>query len=153
MIRGLHHIALVTADIERAKQFYCDVFEFEVLFDYEWGSDDEAFNSVIGMRGTAAKMCLLKGKNSYFELFEYLSPGSETDPQALCASDRGFRHLAFEVDDVDAVWKKLQTHGGIAMNEPVSLPGGLVAVYCRDPFGNIIELLQTGGPMPSLQDI
>ena len=44
MIRGLHHPPLVTADIERAKQFYCDVFEFEALFDYEWGSD-ETFNS------------------------------------------------------------------------------------------------------------
>ena len=101
MIRGLHHPALVTADIERAKQFYCDVFEFEALFDYEWGSDDETFNSVIGMGGTVAKKCLLKGKNSYLELFEYLSPDSEADPQSLNASDR-----AISSRSADSAWRR-----------------------------------------------
>jgi len=152
MIRGIHHAALVTPDLEQAKQFYCEVFELEALFDYEWGPDETTFNSLIGMEGTAAKMCLLKGKNSYLELFEYLAPNSEVEPKALTASDRGIRHLAFEVDDVKAVWEKVQAHGGVAMNKPISVPGGLVAVYCRDPFGNIIELIQPGGPMPSLQE-
>ncbi len=83
------------------EQFYCDVFEFEALFDYEWGSDDETFNSVIGMRGTVVKMCLLKGKNSYLELFEYLSPDSEADPHSLNASDR-----AISSRSADSAWRR-----------------------------------------------
>ena len=152
MIQGIHHAALVTPDLEQAKRFYCEVFEFAALFDYEWGPDDSTFNSLIGMEGTAAKMCLLKGKNAYLELFEYLAPGSEESPSSLHAGDLGIRHLAFEVKEVHAVRDRLEAHGGAAVAEPISVPGGLVAAYCRDPFGNIIELIQPGGPMPPLAD-
>lgn len=153
MIRGLHHAALVTPDLERAKKFYCDVFEFKLLFDYEWGVDDEVFHRVVGLPGSVAKMCLLRGGNTYLELFEYRAPSSRADPSSLNANDYGIRHLAFEVDDVHEVRSRFQAHGGITMDQPVSVPDGPVSVYCRDPFGNLIELIQPGGPMPGLGDI
>jgi hypothetical protein len=30
---------------------------------------------------------------------------------------------------------------------------GATVVYCRDPFGTIIELMSTGGSMASLDDL
>jgi predicted enzyme related to lactoylglutathione lyase len=39
--------------------------------------------------------------------------------------------------------------GGTQLGEVITIPGGAPAVvYCRDPFGNIIEFLKPGGRMP-----
>ena len=40
--------------------------------------------------------------------------------------------------------------GGQKMNDPFSVPGGATAVYCRDPFGNLLELVEPGGRFPPL---
>lgn len=153
MIKGLHHVGIVTDDLEKAKRFYCGVFGFTVFSESAWSEDNDTFNTIIGMRGSAARFCMLRGPNCYLELFEYSSPASSEDPRLRQASDRGLRHMMFEVDDVGAAWSKVRELGGIVMNEPVSVPGGPTVIYCRDPFGNLLELAQPAGRMPSLDDL
>ncbi|MGA1370165.1 MAG: VOC family protein [Pseudomonadales bacterium] len=153
MIRGLHHVGIVTSDLEKAKHFYCGVFGFEVYSESEWRADNAMFNTIIAMGGSAARFCMLKGPNTYLELFEFISPGSSVDPARLQPSDHGFRHLMFEVDDVLETWSKVKEYGGIVMNPPVDVPGGPCVTYCRDPFGNLIELARPAGRMPSLEDL
>lgn len=36
MIRGLHHGAIATNDVERLFAFYRDLFALEVVLDYTW---------------------------------------------------------------------------------------------------------------------
>ena len=56
----------------------------------------------------------------------------------------GFGHIAFEVDDVDAVLKTLLAAGGGQIGERIvaDYPNNVVAtlVYATDPEGNIVEL-------------
>jgi len=153
LVLGLHHVGIVTPDIERAKKFYCEVFEFEVYSQSEWKADNPVFNKIIAMDGSAAKFCMLKGKNSFLELFEFAAPPTKQAPDRLQPSDMGLRHLMFEVSDVWAVWRKVRDHGGIVMNEPVDVEGGPRVIYCRDPFGNLIELATPAGRMPKLETI
>lgn len=150
MIKGLHHVGIVTSDLEKAKRFYCGVFDFEIYSESEWKPENVVFNTIIGMEGSAAKFCMLKGVNTYLELFEFTEPHSSVDPAQLMPSDRGFRHLMFEVEDVHVVWEKVRQHGGIIMNAPVDVSGGPRVIYCRDPFGNLLELAEPAGRMPSL---
>ena len=153
LVLGLHHVGIVTPDIERAKQFYCDVFEFEVYSQSEWKSDNAVFNRIIAMEGSAAKFCMLKGRNTYLELFEYVTPATIQKPAELQPSDMGIRHLMFEVSDVWAVWRKVRDCGGAVMNEPLDVDGGPRVIYCRDPFGNLLELAEPAGRMPRLEDV
>ena len=55
--------------------------------------------------------------------------------------DPGIRHIAFEFDDLHAACDLFKAKGGTLHGDPVSL-GHTWAIYGRDPFGNIIELMQ-----------
>ena len=63
----------------------------------------------------------------------------------------GFGHIAFEVDDVAAVLKKLRVAGGGQIREQIvtDYPNNVVAtiVYDIDPEGNIVELQNWGYPI------
>ena len=56
-------------------------------------------------------------------------------------SDLGYPHFALEVKDVEAEHKRLSEAGMSFVGPPVDV-GSQKAVYGRDPFGNIIELLE-----------
>jgi lactoylglutathione lyase len=50
----------------------------------------------------------------------------------------GFTHIALEINDLEAVQKKL-AELEIATTEIVQLPDGGVLMFIRDPDGNVIE--------------
>lgn len=56
----------------------------------------------------------------------------------------GFGHIAFEVENVDAILKKILAAGGGQIGERIvaDYPDNVVAsfVYATDPEGNIVEL-------------
>jgi catechol 2,3-dioxygenase-like lactoylglutathione lyase family enzyme len=148
MLVGFHHPGIVVSDLEQAQQFYGEALGFEPIRRDDW---DESFSDlvekVIGVKNTAAKCLLLKGQNCFLELFEYLSPPSQGDPKKECANDFGIAHLAFQVIDIFAACERLKAAGAITHGEPVQVGAGY-SIYCRDPFGNIIELAQIGADEP-----
>ena len=57
---------------------------------------------------------------------------------------RGYGHLAFEVDDVAAIYDRLLAHGGqrwgSVSERAIPGLGTITFVYAKDPDGNLIEL-------------
>jgi len=149
----LHHPGIVVPDLEAAANFYSTLTGFEIVRETSWTTDHVIFNKVVGLKGSAARLCLLRGKNSYLELFEYSAPASNAVPGEREASDYGIRHLCFEVVSVATVLKQVVALGGSQINDPVTNESGTTAVYCRDPFGNLLELVapSPAGPFPSLR--
>ena len=151
MIIGLHHPGIVVPDLDKAREFYEKMFGFELIMEESWEAPDEIYDQGTGLRNSAARGCFMKGGNCYLELWEYSSPPSSGDPRSQGANDYGIRHLCFEVDDVKAEWDRLKKLGGIHMNPPVLFDDkGNGVIYCRDPFGNIIEFATAGEGTPSL---
>ena len=68
------------------------------------------------------------------------------------ANDHGIRHLCFQVDDVEEALARVIELGGGKMNEPVTNELGITCVYCRDPFGNLLELIKPAGGFPSIKN-
>jgi catechol 2,3-dioxygenase-like lactoylglutathione lyase family enzyme len=132
------------------------MFGFKVHHKKSWNVSDTTYNQIVGLDRSSVRGYLMQGQNCYLELYEYATPPSAEDPKKLGANDYGIRHLGFEVDDVRKEWRRLKELGGIHMNEPGVLdPDGGGAVYCRDPFGNIIELTNAGestGYYPSVTE-
>jgi len=60
------------------------------------------------------------------------------------SDDLGFSHIAFAVDDVVAIAKKVIEHGGCAVGEfterKVEAVGWLTIQYMADPEGNLVEI-------------
>jgi len=152
MFRGLHHPGIVVPDLEQAVVFYCELAGFKKVRETSWREDNAAFNQVVGLEGSAARLCMLQGANCYLEIFEYSAPVSDASPAVRGANDLGIRHLCFEVDDVALAAVKVVALGGSKINDPVTNDAGITAVYCRDPFGNLLELVAPvpGGSFRSL---
>ncbi len=153
-IRGIHHTGLVVRDLEAAIAFYSTLLDMEVIERDRWRAPDPAADSAVGLEGSSADGVMLRGSGSYLELWQYHSPARlGGDPAERGAHELGLRHLAIEVDDVDAALSRLVDLGGLRTSDPMQMPGGGAAVYCRDPFGTIIELMSCGSALASLDDL
>jgi len=100
-INRIHHIAIISNDYEKSKQFYTHVLGFKI--------EKEVFRK----ERSSFKLDLsLKGQY-LIELFSFPNP-----PKRLSRPEgAGLRHLAFEVDDLQENIDLLAEHGVIA--EPV----------------------------------
>ena len=154
-IRGIHHAGLVVDDLDAAIAFYGDLLAMEVVERDSWRSPAPAEDQATGLEGSSAEGVMMRGSNSYLELWQYLAPEQVgDDPATRGANERGLRHLAIEVDDVSAALAQVVELGGSKMGDPLRIDDtGAAAVYCRDPFGTILELMAVGDSMASLNDL
>ena len=149
MILAFAHPGLVVSDLEKARKFYQQMFGFEVISKEGW-QDSPEMDRAVGLQNSSCRGLMMKGHNCFLELFEFDSSSSDqTSVQELNADTPGIRHLAFYVDDCKAEYQRLKDLGGIALGEPAGDDQNGYAVYCRDPFGNIIELAEIPDPLES----
>ena len=153
MILAFAHPGLVVPDLEKARQFYQQMFGFEVISKEGW-QDSPEMDRAVGLKNSSCRGLMMKGHNCFLELFEFDATSSDkTALSQLNADAPGIRHLAFYVDDCKAEYQRLKNLGGIALGEPAGDDQTGYAVYCRDPFGNIIELAEIPGPQESPLDL
>jgi glyoxylase I family protein len=124
-LRAIHHAALIASDYARSKAFYVDVLGLRVV----------AENSRAARQSWKLDLALPDG--SQIELFSF--PGAPPRPSRPEA--QGLRHLAFHVDDLDAVVAHLNDHG-VAV-EPVRVDEftGARYTFFADPDGLPLELV------------
>lgn len=149
MIRGIHHVALSTPDLDRLVAFYTDVIGFTPAFETRW-HDKEVIDRIVALPGSAARSAMLRSGNAFLEIFEYSAPvGALADP-GRGANDHGYTHFCLDVVDIDAEYERLCAAGMTFHCPPPptdELGGGLLrATYGRDPDGNIIELQEILDP-------
>ena len=100
------------------------------------------------IRGEHLRLPGYEDKQPTLEIFSY-NDWVEGGSQQI--NRIGFGYIAFEVDDVSAVLKKLQVAGGGQIREQIvtDYPNNVVAtiVYATDPEGNIVELQNWGYPI------
>ncbi|MEJ6593888.1 VOC family protein [Parasphingorhabdus sp.] len=139
MIKGVHHIAIGVPDIEAGLLFYCDTLGFDLDWRRDISADNEKAGAAVGLPGFEAKMAMLKGSNLCLELWQYSNP----EPRDLRSdpSDLGYPHMALAVEDIEAEYIRLTAAGMTFVGPPADF-GTQKAIYGRDPFGNIIELLE-----------
>ena len=149
MIRGIHHVALSTPDLDRLEVFYTEVLGFERAFESSW-RDRPVIDQIVGLKDSAARNIMLRAGNAYIEIFEYSSPqGRPADPNRP-ACDHGYTHFCLDVRDIDAEYERLSAAGMKFHCPPPSVEqlshGTIRATYGRDPDGNIIEIQEILDP-------
>ena len=53
MIRGIHHTAISTADLERSVRFYRDLLGFEQVFASGWEAGAETADKITGLKDSS----------------------------------------------------------------------------------------------------
>ena len=142
MIKALNHTGFVVRDRDAAVAFYRDVVGLSVISEY--GRKGPGVDQVVGYEGTELRSAVLDlGGGHILELIQYLNPA----PAARPSEERnvlGAAHLAFEVEDVEETFRRLEQGGARVMNPPAELAPGRIGCYLQDPDGNWLELLQLG---------
>lgn len=141
MIHGIDHTAISTPDIQKAIDFYCGVLGFELLMNAGWPRGVEVLDRLTGLRDSASKVAMIRLGDSKIELFEYESPRPKTQDPDRPVNDHGIAHISLRVSDLDAEYERLRAAGVRFHSEPIDL-GLDRGVYGRDPFGNVLELLE-----------
>ena len=120
--RGVHHVALLCADVERTVRFYQELLEFPLTEIFE-NRDYRGSNHFFFDLGHGNLL-------AFFDL-----PGLDLGPYAEVLG--GLHHLAISVEPER--WERLREKLAAA-GVPVQVESG-VSLYFRDPDGARIELL------------
>jgi catechol 2,3-dioxygenase-like lactoylglutathione lyase family enzyme len=143
-VRRINHVNVSVADMDVALTFWEHGLGLPLLGRgrVEYPHLDE----IVGLPDTCIEWAELRvDDGSLVELFRYHRPaGSPVDP---AVNNPGTTHFAFEVDDVDAVVRRLQSLGvPTASPSAVTMPfgdwKGWRCIYVREPNGVTVELLQ-----------
>ncbi|MCZ8520175.1 MULTISPECIES: SMU1112c/YaeR family gloxylase I-like metalloprotein [Paenibacillus] len=124
-INQIHHAAIICSDYEASKRFYTEILGLPVILE-TYRAERRSY-----------KLDLQIG-SAQIELFSFPdAPERLSYPEA-----RGLRHLAFEVDDLDAAAGELVRHG--VEVEPVRTDEttGKRFTFFADPDGLPLELYE-----------
>ena len=149
MIRGMHHISLATADLDRFVHFYRDLLGMTLDRVSPLQPGWEPFETIVGMRETAGKVAQFNLGNMNMEVFCYTHP-TPRPGERRPACDVGIRHIAFDVQDIHAEYERLRAAGVEFISPPQYLQGGeCTSCYFYDPDGNIVEMqeIHAGSPV------
>lgn len=143
MIRGIHHVAVSTPDLDRIVAFYRDVVGAEQVYQGGWEKGSDMIDQIVGLKGSSCRQAMLKLHNAYLEFFEYQTPTPQRKDPTYPPNDHGYTHFCIDVTDIDAEYERL-SKAGVKFNiPPPDFEGGDIrATYGRDPDGNIIEIQQ-----------
>ncbi|MEZ5565241.1 MAG: VOC family protein [Gammaproteobacteria bacterium] len=141
MLKGFHHAALSTPDLDRLVRFYCESFGCTVIREFGWPAGIPEADALTGLQNSAARAAMLKLGDSFLEIFEFSSPVPKPGDPDRPACDHGITHICLEVQDSQAEYRRLKTAGMRFHAPPQPQEGGFVT-YGRDPDGNIVELLE-----------
>ena len=150
LIARVDHVNIVVRDTQPMVVFYRDVLGMKVTKDVNISGD--WIEQVVGLKDVEARVVYLElPSGPRLELIEYESPAMIDSDQLGQPQMRGLRHLAFAVNDIDEVHKRLDAAGVQFMSSVQQVPDAQVTfdasarkhlVYFRDPDGNLLELCQ-----------
>ena len=126
MLKKIHHTAIICANYKRSKQFYTDVLGLEIS------------NETYRAERDSYKLDLSLNGHYVIELFSFPNPPKRPSrPEAT-----GLRHIAFDVDDLDAIIAHLATHGVEAEPIRVDETTHKRFTFIADPDGLPIEFYE-----------
>jgi catechol 2,3-dioxygenase-like lactoylglutathione lyase family enzyme len=145
-VTRIDHVGITVSDLDRALGFYRDLLGLRVIADTSVAEPEVA--ELLGLDSVQLRIADLdSGDGRVVELIQYLQPKGRRI--AYESTDSATAHLAFTVDDLDALRERLTSAGAtvvsrrpITISEPGGSFDGAICLYVRDPDGLILELVQ-----------
>ncbi len=140
------HFGICVSDLERSLRFYCDALDFEKAESHEIGTE---FARLMEFDDVAVTSQFIRRGPTAIELLAFRDPSPFGPRERRAVNQLGLTHLSFRVRDVAGTVARIVELGG-AVVEPsrttIDLGGTtLEFVYCTDPDGVRVELMDLGG--------
>ena len=117
------HTKLRVRDLDAAIHFYETVFGYTIRSRRPGPDDSEIAFLVFPDQAAELQLC------------QYPTPEPFDTPERLL-------HLAYRVDDMDAVLKSALSTGATLSKGPYTLPSGSLVAFIKDPNGYDLELVK-----------
>jgi catechol 2,3-dioxygenase-like lactoylglutathione lyase family enzyme len=142
-IQRMDHVGIVVDDLADAVAFFVELgleLQGEVPVEGDW------VDRVVGLEGVRAQIAMLRTPDGHgrLELTKFHTPSTTTATSAS-ANASGIRHVAFAVDDIDAVIARLRARGAELVGELGCYEDSYRLCYVCGPEGIIVELAEQIG--------
>jgi catechol 2,3-dioxygenase-like lactoylglutathione lyase family enzyme len=143
-VQRMDHVGIVVEDLADAVGFFTALgleLQGETPVEGEW------VDRIVGLEGVRAQIAMLRTPdgNGRVELTQFHTPFTDDGNRRAPANALGIRHLAFAVDDIDAVLARLQARDAELVGEVGRYEDSYRLCYVRGPAGIIVELAQKIG--------
>ncbi|GGB77848.1 SMU1112c/YaeR family gloxylase I-like metalloprotein [Dyadobacter sediminis] len=125
-LKSVHHIAIICSDYKKSKHFYTQILGFEI--------DREVYREA----RDSYKLDLSLNGQYCIELFSFPEPPKRTSRPEAC----GLRHIAFQVEDIEAAITYFKFKGIILEDVRIDEFTGKKFTFFADPDDLPIELYQ-----------
>jgi catechol 2,3-dioxygenase-like lactoylglutathione lyase family enzyme len=143
-IERMDHVGIVVDDLAAATEFFVEL-GLELLG--EGSVEGRWVDRVVGLEGVRVEYAMVQTPdgNGRLELVKFHSPSTQGGNRDAPANTAGIRHVAFAVEDIDAVVAGLRARGAELVGELERYEDSYRLCYVRGPEGIIIELAERIG--------
>ena len=141
MIERMDHVGIVVDDLAAATEFFVALgleLQDQGPVEGRW------VDRVVGLDGVRVEFAMMQTPDGHgrLELVKFHSPSFQGDNPQAPANTPGIRHIAFVVDDIDAVVDDLRARGAELVGELERYEDRYRLCYVRGPEGIIVELAE-----------
>ena len=143
MISSIRHVGFVVTNLEESLKFYSGILELEIYRRYT--ENGPFIDSLTGMKGVSLEWVkLIIPNGGLIELLQYHShPMSDQETSNFESNRLGCSHVALTVSNLALLQTRLTNAWYKCKSEPLNSPEGKAKIlYCHDPDGAIIELIE-----------
>jgi catechol 2,3-dioxygenase-like lactoylglutathione lyase family enzyme len=143
-IQRMEHVGIVVDDLAAATAFFVELgFKLQGEAPVEGGWVDR----VVGLEGVRAEIAMVETPDGHgrLELTKFHAPSSRGSDRHAPANTPGIRHVAFTVDDIDAVVASLRARSVELVGKVERYEDSYRLCYVRGPEGIIVELAERIG--------
>jgi catechol 2,3-dioxygenase-like lactoylglutathione lyase family enzyme len=138
------HSGICVTDIDRSMRFFDQAIGFAPAENYALSNDSDWLDIVNELPEVKLRAQMVRSaEGNTIELLKMDSPACFGPRERRPMNHYGLTHLAFYVDDIDAVVAKVLAAGGRTYPDTRSMFGsGIEIIYCTDPDGVRVELMR-----------
>ncbi|RJG02582.1 VOC family protein [Noviherbaspirillum sedimenti] len=135
-------VGIACRDLPKLRRFYEEVMGFSFVSEIQIGADKAAQSALSAEGYTVVRL-----QTNYGERIKLLAPNTPPAPAAAAKyilDKPNATYLTFIVEDIEAAIGKLLEAGIEFMtgNQRAEVRPGVYLAFCRDPEGNVLELVQ-----------
>jgi catechol 2,3-dioxygenase-like lactoylglutathione lyase family enzyme len=143
-IQRMDHVGVVVEDLAAATEFFLELgleLQGEAPVEGRW------VDRVVGLEGVRAEIAMMQTPDGHgrLELTKFHAPPGQGGDRHAPANTPGIRHVAFAVEDIDALLASLRARGGELVGEIERYEDRYRLCYIRGPEGIIVELAEKIG--------
>jgi catechol 2,3-dioxygenase-like lactoylglutathione lyase family enzyme len=131
-IQRMEHVGIVVDDLAAAIEFFA---ELGLELQGEGPVEGRWVDRVVGLEGVRADIAIMQTPdgNGRLELVKFHSPSNQGDNRHAPANTLGIRHIAFAVEEIDAVVAGLRARGAELVGELERYEDSYRLCYVRGP--------------------